>query len=307
MPGTKTPRPPDSRPRNDRSALCTSHCPPTFDLTMTHTSGLDTDVTLRDGRVVHVRTVRPADEEEILQAFGRMSEDARYMRFMCAINALNVERLRKALSSFPESGAGIVATVPAADGQDIVASAIYFVGPDPGTCEFAITVGSEFGGVGLARSLMRTLIDLARQRGLKTMQGFVLAANPRMLSLATRLGFSVAPDPEDRAVRICSLDLASVSESLRPSDKATIDLHNNRFDHEHNHHHHNQRHDSMERTAETKRSPKARASASRMTNLDPNSTTQAMKKRMNLLKPPGRALKNAATLCSMTIVIFSRI
>ena len=175
---------------------------------MAHTSFLDTAVTLRDGRVVHVRTVRPVDEEEILQAFGRMSEDARYMRFMCAINVLNVERLRKALSSFPKSGAGIVATVPAADGEDIVASAIYVVGPDPGTCEFAITVGSEFGGVGLARSLMNTLIDLARQRGLKTMQGFVLTANPRMLSLATRLGFSVAPDPEDRAVRICSLDLA---------------------------------------------------------------------------------------------------
>jgi RimJ/RimL family protein N-acetyltransferase len=172
-------------------------------------ASLDTDVTLRDGRAVHVRTVRPTDEEELLQAFARMGEDARYMRFMYSIREPNLERLRKALGSFPEGGTGIVATVPAADGADIVASAVYVIGKDPTTCEFAITVGSEFGGVGLARSLMDALIDLARQRGLKTMEGFVLAANGRMLRLAKRLGFSVAPDPEDRAVRICRLDLGA--------------------------------------------------------------------------------------------------
>jgi len=178
--------------------------------TMTDICFTDVDVTLPDGRVVHVRTVRPTDEEELLQAFARMSEDARYMRFMSSIGEPNTKRLRKVLNSFPEGGAGIVATVPAADGADIVASAMYVVGKDPTTCEFAITVGSEFGGVGLARSLMDALIDLAKQRGLKTMEGFVLAANGRMLRLATRLGFNVAPDPDDRAVRICRLDLGAL-------------------------------------------------------------------------------------------------
>ena len=39
----------------------------------------------------------------------------------------------------------------------------------------------------------------------------------------------------------------------------------------------------------------AKASASRITNLDPNSTSQAVKKRMNFAKPPCLALKKAAT------------
>jgi hypothetical protein len=34
-----------------------------------------------------------------------------------------------------------------------------------------------------------------------------------MLRLATRLGFSVAPDPEDRAVRICRLDLGAPKDA----------------------------------------------------------------------------------------------
>ena len=39
------------------------------------------------------------------------------------------------------------------------------------------------------------------------MEGFVLAANKPMLKLAARVGFSVAPDPDDRSVRICRLRL----------------------------------------------------------------------------------------------------
>ena len=170
----------------------------------------EADVILRDGRVVHMRTILPTDEKELLQAFERMSAEARYMRFMRSVRELNVQRLREALHSFPESGSGIVATVPADDGADIVASAVFFVGTDSTTCEFAITVLSRFGGVGLASKLLTALVDAARKRGLKTMEGFVLAANEPMLRLARRIGFSVAPDQNDRAIRICRLDLASV-------------------------------------------------------------------------------------------------
>ena len=113
------------------------------------------------------------------------------------------------LNSFPEGGSGIVATVPAEDGSDIVGSAVFFI-EDPTTCEFAITVQSNFGGAGLASTLLTALIDAARKRGLATMEGFVLAANEPMLRLARRIGFSVASDPNDRAIRICRLDLASV-------------------------------------------------------------------------------------------------
>jgi len=174
---------------------------------MTDSSFTDFDVTLRDGRAVHLREMRPADEAELLQAFGRMSDDARYMRFMRSVREPNMERVRKALASFPEDGLGIVATVPAADGIDIVGSAIYVIGNDRSTCEFAINVGSAFGGVGLARTLMTALIESAKKRGLKEMEGFVLAENQPMLRLASRLGFDIAPDPDDRAIRLCRLRL----------------------------------------------------------------------------------------------------
>jgi len=167
----------------------------------------EADVTLRGGRAVHIRAMRPSDEAEILQAFDRMGADARYMRFMHTVREPNLERVRKTLASFPESGLGIVATVPAADGIDIVGSAVFVIGKDASTCEFAITVSAGYGGAGLGRTLLGALVDAARRRGLTEMEGFVLAANRPMLRLAARVGFGVSPDPDDRSIRICRLRL----------------------------------------------------------------------------------------------------
>jgi acetyltransferase len=165
------------------------------------------DLTLRDGRTVHLRAVAPGDEAECLQAFERLSDEARYMRFMRIVHAPNREQLRATLASFPEAGIGLVATVPAGDGLDIVGSAIAVIGADPTSCEFAITVASGYGGVGLATALMTALIDEARRRGLAEMEGFVLSQNSAMMGLAKHLGFSIAYEPGDASVRICRLTL----------------------------------------------------------------------------------------------------
>lgn len=165
------------------------------------------DVSLRDGRVVHLRPILASDEAELLQAFDRLSPEARYMRFMRVVKAPNPERLRQTLANFPKGGDAIVATVPAADGIDIVGSATFMILDDDASCEFAISVASRYGGAGLGRALMRLIIDAARQRGLKQMEGFILASNQPMLGLARRMGFTVAADPEDASVRICRLPL----------------------------------------------------------------------------------------------------
>jgi acetyltransferase len=175
----------------------------------------DLDITLRDGRPVHLRAVRRSDEGELLQAFARLDPEARFMRFMRVVREPNLDRLRKLLDSFPESGLGIVATVPAADGIDIVGATLLMVGNDPATSEFAITVAADYGGAGLGRVLMTALIDAAQRRGLKEMDGFVLAVNRPMLRLATGLGFVLSPDPEDRSVIVCRLQLAAASDGCQ--------------------------------------------------------------------------------------------
>ena len=165
------------------------------------------DTVLRNGRAVRLRAIQPSDEEEILQAFDRLGADARYMRFMHAVRHANVPRLRQALEAFPEKGLAIAATVPAADGIDIVGSASFVIGARGDDCEFAVTVADGWAGAGLGRVLMTALIGAARRRGLREMVGFVLAENAAMLGLARRLGFEVRRDPDDYSQCLCRLHL----------------------------------------------------------------------------------------------------
>ena len=68
-------------------------------------------------------------------------------------------------------------------------------------------IADEWRGVGLASSIMRALIRDARARGLKRMEGYVLATNKPMLELARRLGFEVGASDEGPSVRLARLDL----------------------------------------------------------------------------------------------------
>ena len=143
-----------------------------------------------------------------------------YMRFMHAVREVDRERLRRVLASFPENGIGIVASVPAADGYDIVGSAIAVI-IDGTRCEFAITVAASFGGSGLGTALMNTLIDAARRRGAVEMEGFVLTVNQPMLRLARRLGFDIQPTrttPRCASAACRSPRLAPSTQAQRPLD-----------------------------------------------------------------------------------------
>ena len=55
--------------------------------------------------------------------------------------------------------------------------------------------------------MTKVVSEDAVRRGLKTMEGFVLAGNTSMLRLARRLGFSIAYDPDDRSLCVCVLPL----------------------------------------------------------------------------------------------------
>lgn len=165
----------------------------------------EADISLRDGRIVHLRAARESDEKALLQAFERVGQESRYMRFMRVVGEPNVARLRELLAALPEHGQGIVAVTSS---DEVVGSALYLLGRDPTTCEFSTTVVDGYGGLGLGRALMTALIAAAKQRGLREMEGFVLSKNKPMLKLAERLGFTISPDPEDPTVQICHRPLA---------------------------------------------------------------------------------------------------
>jgi len=155
---------------------------------------------LRDGREVTVRAVVESDAAEIVQAFDRLSDDSRYLRFMQHKKQLADAAVQRGVHPRPGHDAVFVATIPAADGIDIVGAAQYVQAADETkgrTCEFAVTVAEDWRGNGLATTLLGCLVRRARRDGYATIEGWVIAENTAMLDLARKLHFTIEPIPAD--------------------------------------------------------------------------------------------------------------
>jgi acetyltransferase len=71
---------------------------------------------------------------------------------------------------------------------------------DRKSCEFALVVSDRWQRIGIAHHLMQKLIQAARDRGLETMIGEVLANNVRMLELMKSLNFETKKHPDDMSI-----------------------------------------------------------------------------------------------------------
>lgn len=181
------------------------------------TEGRDADfapvaVTVRDGRAVTIRSIRPDDAGALQAAFTHLSQEARYSRFMAPLKELSSALLERAVHPADRDRA-LVAVAGGTGSEIIVGGARYVRGADHETCEFAVTITDEWRGAGLASRMMRALIGDARARGLRRMEGYVMASNKSMLDLARRLGFEVGVSEEGPSVRLVQIDLASAGEA----------------------------------------------------------------------------------------------
>jgi acetyltransferase len=101
-----------------------------------------------------------------------------------------------------------IADIPAGVGEGwVVGGARYIADSALESCEFAIVIDDDWQRSGLASSLMQELIRSARARGIKVMEGFILARNAPMRNLARRLGFETTAGSEGPGVLRACLDL----------------------------------------------------------------------------------------------------
>ncbi len=144
--------------------------------------------------------VRPmlADDLPLEADFVRhLSKEARYKRFMVTLSELSQAKLEYLTDVDQVKHVALVATTERDGRQALAGVARYIVDPAGTGCEFAIEVDDAWQGSGVAGILMGALLDIARARGLVTMEGIVLQTNARMLKFARQLGFTRRRDPED--------------------------------------------------------------------------------------------------------------
>ena len=163
---------------------------------------LSIEVTLKDGRGVILRSVRPEDRDSLQAAFRGLSDQSRYSRFMSPVRELSPKMLERAVKPDPGRELQLVAVSGEGPQPAIVGGARYSAMPGSTDCEFAVTVVDGWQGLGLARRLLEGLMHAARAAGFERMEGYILASNAGMLGLAKRLGFERVESPEGPTVHL---------------------------------------------------------------------------------------------------------
>jgi len=167
---------------------------------------------LPDGTDITVRPIRPEDAQ-IEQAFVRgLSPQSKYFRFMQSMQELTPTMLVRftqidydremALIAVLGNGTADADTEAGPETETEIGVARYTINPDGRSCEFALVVADEWHRRGIGSRLMTSLMEVARARGLRSMEGEVLSGNAEMLALVARLGFSIHTSAEDPSIRL---------------------------------------------------------------------------------------------------------
>jgi acetyltransferase len=161
---------------------------------------------MSDGTDVVIRPIRPEDAAIEQDFMHNLSPEAKYMRFMQTMQELTPEMLVRFTQIDYDREIALVAVVKHQGKEMQVAVTRFGTNPDGESCEFAIAVADSWTHKGLGTKMLSALIETARSRGLKLMEGDVLEQNRAMLHLAKKLGF-VVHEPDDSRVRHVSLTL----------------------------------------------------------------------------------------------------
>ncbi|MGI9486884.1 MAG: GNAT family N-acetyltransferase [Geminicoccaceae bacterium] len=169
---------------------------------------LEEVVTLKDGRKLLLRPVRPEDEPAFHLGFTKLTPEEIQLRFFTPLKTLShVMAARFTQIDYDREMALVLADEGVAGEAAIFGVARLVADPDNERAEYAIIVGHDMTGQGLGELMMNRLISYARKRRVGEIQGEVLRKNAPMLGLCEKLGFVQSTVPDDPSIVHVSLDL----------------------------------------------------------------------------------------------------
>ena len=162
--------------------------------------------TLRDGRRVEIRALRPDDRADLIAAVARSSAQSLYRRFFAVKRDFAEPEVEFFLNVDFVDHVALVAVVYES-GRPVIAGGARYIVVQPGKAEVAFTVVDQYQGQGLGAALMHHLAAIARGAGLRELIAEVLLDNSPMLKVFENSGLPLSIKREPQvvhvAVRLC--------------------------------------------------------------------------------------------------------
>jgi RimJ/RimL family protein N-acetyltransferase len=172
--------------------------------------------TLKDGTAVTVRAVRPDDGDRIHTAFKGLERETVYTRFFGYKNDVTEAELARITGVNFERDVALLVTIGHGEAEIVIGGVSYFAtdaDPNVRSAELAFTVEEDYQGLGIAGSLMRHIVRIARQQGLDRLEADVLARNLPMLGVFRRCGLPMSLRHEEDSIHVTLI--------LQPGSPAT--------------------------------------------------------------------------------------
>jgi RimJ/RimL family protein N-acetyltransferase len=160
---------------------------------------------LRDGSTIEIRALRPDDQDDMLAAVDRTSVQSLQRRFFVPKRGFSDKEIAFFMNIDFTNHVALIAQIDE-DGRAVITGGGRYIVTKPGQAELAFVVVDAYQGKGIGTALMRHLLAIARDAGLKELTAEVLPENAAMLKVLNGFGFR-ARAGGDPQVRHLSLQL----------------------------------------------------------------------------------------------------
>jgi RimJ/RimL family protein N-acetyltransferase len=155
----------------------------------------------RNGQSIEIRALKPTDRPGMLQAIGRTRAESLYRRFFGSKRTFSELEIEFFVNIDFVNHVALVA-VTKRDGKDIIIGGGRYVVVQRETAELAFTVTDEYQGQGIGTALLRHLVKLARNAGIKDLVADVLPDNTPMLKVFEKSGLAIRTTREADAIHV---------------------------------------------------------------------------------------------------------
>jgi RimJ/RimL family protein N-acetyltransferase len=162
--------------------------------------------TLRNGKRVLVRALKPEDHDAFIAAAGGLTAQSLRRRFFGEKRRFTAAEESFFLNPDFTSHVALIAIVEEGD-RPVIAGGARYVVVKPGQAELAFAVADRFQGQGIGTTLMHHLATIAREGGVRELIAEVLPENVAMLKVFKRSGLSHWTETVSGAVHV-TLQLA---------------------------------------------------------------------------------------------------
>jgi RimJ/RimL family protein N-acetyltransferase/acyl CoA:acetate/3-ketoacid CoA transferase beta subunit len=158
--------------------------------------------TIKDGSTVLLRPVKPTDERIVQEFFYSMSDHEVYYRFLHAMKAFPRKDMQRLVNVDYHHEMAIVAVTGKIGHEQVVGLGRYMLGHDE-MPEVDFAVQDKFQGKGLGRAIMNSLVDIAKNRGIKGISACVMTENQASLRILYSLGYAVTGVLSQGVIELC--------------------------------------------------------------------------------------------------------